>query len=131
MTTSIAVSTHACERYAERVMELGEDIKLNKDQEDAIRTKILKCFTEKFGRMEFYPNGKYTCADAEYVIKNGVIVTSTNIVSENIREFKGGVTHSGRKVKKTTKAGNENGGSQYRTTKRKIKTRMPKSAREA
>lgn len=72
------VSIHACERYAERIMELGDmEDKLTFVQIEGITNMILRILNEEHPQNIHFKNGSFTCKnhDCVLVMKDRVIVT--------------------------------------------------------
>lgn len=83
--SSHPVSIHACERYAERIMEQGNmEDKLTFVQIEKLTNLILKILNEEHPEHIHFENGSFTCKnhDCVLIMKGRVIVTVKLIEQE-------------------------------------------------
>ena len=97
----IVISNHAALRYVQRVMGLVDVVSLNKKQLNKVKARILSTIKEYLPM----PFGTLWLEGAGYVFKEDVLVTVKLRDSEGVKRFCGGITRSGKKIKKEYRRG--------------------------
>lgn len=80
------VSIHACERYAERVMDQGDmEDKLTFVQIEKLTELILKILNEEHSSHIYFQNGNFACKNHECILvkKGNVVVTVKLLTAED------------------------------------------------
>jgi len=97
----IAISTHACERYVERVLNMDSAM-MTPTMCTSMREKLKVMFHETHKICDSYPNGSYRVPSGDCTCKvvDNCVVTVTELHCDSTTH-KGGIVRSGKKIKKT------------------------------
>ena len=101
------ISIHAVQRYLERVLKvtLDKDGYISKEQIDHVRALIHTELIERYPLAYQTGDGDFLFKEEGFIIcmVNNTITTVKVLNTDQNKKFKGGITKSGRKTKKTGK----------------------------
>ncbi len=105
----VFISDHAAVKYANRVMGI-EQVKDTEDlsfvQMKSLKCKILVVLDWYIQSIHDLVDGWFIVDGVAYVIENNVVITVKNVAKDRegqTKRFKGGITSSGKKIKKCKK----------------------------